>query len=121
MYVYYLYISSIVFCLTAGVLEIISFLRMYVMAMFLVTAIAYLIISNIEHFSYKQFILIWITTVCGASTHYYHIAFTVFLPSSQSSRKPLMPQEKNLSGKYRIKNKLRHHREYMPFIHTPRW
>ena len=72
---------SAIFCLSAGVLEIMAFLRMYVMSMFFVTAIAYLIIKNIEHFSVKDFVLLFITIVCGSLTHYYFIVFAFFISS----------------------------------------
>ena len=70
---------SVIFCLSAGVLEIMAFLRMYVMLMFFITAIAYLIIKNIERFCVKDFVLLFIITICGTLTHYYFLVFAFFI------------------------------------------
>lgn len=70
---------SVIFCLSAGVLEIMAFLRMYVMLMFFITAIAYLIIKNIERFCVKDFALLFIITICGSLTHYYFLVFAFFI------------------------------------------
>lgn len=73
------FVLSIAFCLSGGILGIIPFLRMYVMVMFFVTAIAFVVIDNIEHFDIVQFVLLWTITVCGALTHYYFIVYAFFI------------------------------------------
>ncbi|MDE7478316.1 MAG: RICIN domain-containing protein, partial [Lachnospiraceae bacterium] len=69
-------IFSIIFVLSAGVLQSISFLRMYVMAMFWVTLIAYLFVRAFdEDLSWKQWTQIGLTAIGGALTHYYCIIY----------------------------------------------
>lgn len=69
-------IASILFALSVGVLQSVSFLRMYVMAMFWVTLTAYLLIKSFdEGFSWKQLAQIGGTAIAGALTHYYCIIY----------------------------------------------
>lgn len=70
---------SVVFCFTAGVLEIIPFLRMYVMVMFFITAFSYLVIKNIERFGVKDYFVLSLVVVCGALTQYYFIVYACFV------------------------------------------
>ena len=60
---------SVAYCFASGILSIISFLRMYVMAMFFVSLFSLCIIHGIEKMDLKRYILMFITTVCGALTH----------------------------------------------------
>lgn len=67
---------SVVFILSEGVLQNVSFLRMYVMAMFWVTLTAYLFVRGFEEkFSWKRWIQIVLAAVAGALTHYYCIIY----------------------------------------------
>ena len=72
---------SLFFILSPGILSIVSFLRMYVMAMFWVTAVTWLLISEIGKWRYS--LRFWagffLITVLGALTHYYCIIYTVLL------------------------------------------
>jgi hypothetical protein len=73
------YIMSIMYILNAGVLEISTFLRMYVMTMFWVVMFAYIILKNIKEFKIKHYIQLALVAICGALTHYYFIVFAFFL------------------------------------------
>lgn len=67
---------SILFVLSTGILQNVSFLRMYVMAMFWVTLTAYLFIKAFdEGFSWKGLMRIGLTAIAGALTHYYCIIY----------------------------------------------
>ena len=69
-------IGSILFILSVGILQNVSFLRMYVMAMFWVTATTYLFVKVFEEkFSWKLWIYIFFIAVAGALTHYYCIIY----------------------------------------------
>ncbi len=72
-------ILSAVFILTAGILNIIPLLRMYVMAIFFITAIAYHILKNIEHFGIREFAIAAIIVISGALTHYYFLIYAFFI------------------------------------------
>lgn len=68
--------ASVLFVLSTGVLQNVSFLRMYVMAMFWVTLTAYLFLKAFDgEFSYKFLIQIGLTAIAGALTHYYCIIY----------------------------------------------
>ena len=70
---------SLGFVCSAGILSFTSFLRMYIMAMFWVTAAAYLLVSRIDRAHTKRFYLaIFLCTLGGGLTHYYCIVYTVF-------------------------------------------
>lgn len=67
---------SIIFIASEGILQNISFLRMYVMAMFWVTLIAYLFVKAlIEKVCWKHWILIGVVAISSALTHYYCIIY----------------------------------------------
>lgn len=69
-------LCSILYITSAGILQNVSFLRMYVMAMFWVTLTAYLFIKVYdEKFSWKRWIQIGLTAIAGALTHYYCIIY----------------------------------------------
>lgn len=68
--------GSIVFILSAGVLQNVSFFRMYVMAMFWVTVTEYLLVKGFEEkFSWKLWGQICLSALAGALTHYYCIIY----------------------------------------------
>jgi hypothetical protein len=73
------YIMSIMYILSAGILNISTFLRMYVMAMFWVTLFTYIILYNLSGLRLKNYIQLAAVTVCGALTHYYFIVYAFFL------------------------------------------
>ena len=60
-------------------ISIATFLRMYVMTMFWVTFITYIVLKNIKRFNKRNFISLFIVTICGALTHYYFIAYVCLL------------------------------------------
>ena len=74
-------VISLFFILSPGILSIVSFLRMYVMAMFWVTTVTWLLISEIGkwRFGLRFWAGFFLITVLGALTHYYCIIYTVLL------------------------------------------
>lgn len=73
-------IISLGFVCSAGILSAVSFLRMYIIAMFWVTVLAYLILQQIEEqHTVKFYLLLLLCTVGGALTHYYCIVYAVFI------------------------------------------
>lgn len=71
---------SFAFVLSSGILSAVSFLRMYMMAMFFVTMLSYLFIRQLgEKSGIKFYISIFAVTVLGALTHYYCIVFAVLI------------------------------------------
>ena len=72
-------VMSVLFILSPGILSNATFLRMYVMEMFFITALAYLVLKGVEHFEIRDFILIAATSVCGVLTHYYYLVFAFFI------------------------------------------
>ena len=71
---------SIAFVFSAGILSAASFLRMYMFAMFWVTALTCLIVSQIGTYDKRKFYLfLFLCTTGGALTHYYCIVFAVFI------------------------------------------
>lgn len=71
-------IISIIFILSSGILSAVSFFRMYIMAMFFVTALTELLARKIGEwdFNLKFFVQVGLIAVLGALTHYYCIVFT---------------------------------------------
>lgn len=68
------------FVCSTGILSAVSFLRMYIMAMFWVTAVTYLLMRQTGHRQDVRFYLpLLLCTVGGALTHYYCIVYTVFI------------------------------------------
>ncbi len=68
------------FVCSTGILSAASFLRMYIMAMFWVTAVTYLLMRQTGHRQDVRFYLpLLLCTVGGALTHYYCIVYTVFI------------------------------------------
>lgn len=67
---------SILYIVSPGILQNVSFLRMYVMAMFWVTLTAYLFVRvHEESFSWKLWSQIGFAAIAGALTHYYCIIY----------------------------------------------
>lgn len=72
--------ASIALICSACILSLITFLRMYIMAMFWVLALTYAVIRLIgECNRFRDYLLILFCTVCGALTHYYCIVYAVML------------------------------------------
>lgn len=72
--------GSLFFILSAGILSAVSFLRMYMMAMFEVTFITLLFIyAKKKECSWKIYISLIAASVVGALTHYYFIIYLFFL------------------------------------------
>lgn len=69
------FLVSCCFIFSAGVLSATTFLRMYVMAMFFVTAIAYLMWKGIEERNFKFYCEIAAVSLAGSLTHYYFIIY----------------------------------------------
>lgn len=73
-------LASMGFVLNSGIISSTTFLRMYVMAMFWGCVLVYLFLKLYrEGVSKKLFILLYITTVLAALTHYYCIVYIVLL------------------------------------------
>lgn len=71
---------SIAFASSAGILSAATFLRMYMLAMFWVTALTCLMIGQIGIYNKNRFyLLLFLYTTAGALTHYYCIVFAVFI------------------------------------------
>lgn len=72
--------TSLAFICSAGILSSVTFMRMYIMAMFWITALTYVIVKQIgAKTNLKYCLLIFLCTTCGALTHYYCIVYAVFL------------------------------------------
>lgn len=78
-------LTSLVGIVLPGVLNNISFYRMYVMAMFWVIWALYMCICMLdtcyagERMSWTQWLLLLVVNICSALTHYYCIMYLVFL------------------------------------------
>lgn len=74
-------IVSIAFVLSSGILSAVSFFRMYILAMFLMTLLTYILVKEIGEwrFDLRFFVNIFIVALMGALTHYYCIMYTVFV------------------------------------------
>lgn len=70
-------ILSIAFIGSAGILSAVSFLRMYIMAMFWVTVLTYLFWKQIGESSGKFYVELFLCVVCGALTHYYCVLYAI--------------------------------------------
>lgn len=72
-------LASCVFVFSAGIIFGVGFLRMYVMAMFLVTSIAYHFAKVIitDSMDWKWYVLSLIIAIAGALTHYYCVLYLV--------------------------------------------
>ncbi len=73
------FFMALAFVMTAGILSITSFLRMYVMLMFFVTAITYLVMKGVDSFTKRDLFVVGITTLGGALTQYYFLVHIFFL------------------------------------------
>lgn len=73
------FLASVMFVFSAGLLSMVTLLRMYVMAMFWITLFTYQIIRRIEKYETKDFILLGVSAACGALTHYYCVAYDFFI------------------------------------------
>lgn len=74
-------VISILFVLSSGILSAISFFRMYILAMFLVTLLIYLLVKEIGvwEFNLNFYVKLGLVALFGALTHYYCIVFTFFI------------------------------------------
>lgn len=78
---YIMEILSVVFVFLSGILHAVSYMRMYIMAMFWIILLTYLFVrqigNNRQTPDIKFLGCIYLTTVAGALTHYYVIVFAV--------------------------------------------
>ena len=76
----YAAIAMIAFVTCAGILQACTLLRMYIMAMFILTALSYWHLFNydLNHFKTGQFYGLILLIFVGGLTHYYIIIFMVF-------------------------------------------
>lgn len=72
-------IVTIAFVASAGILSAATFLRMYIMAMFWVTALTYLLLKQMGESDQKFYVKLLFCMVCGALTHYYFVLYAVFI------------------------------------------
>lgn len=71
---------SLLFILTTGILQNVSFFRMYVMAMFFVTLTAWMFLRLLEEgTSWWRGIALCVVSIAGALTHYYCIVYLFFI------------------------------------------
>lgn len=71
---------SIFFIISTGMMNATSYLRMYVMAMFMVTLCAWWILRSVnEERSVKFYVSMAVLAVCGALTHYYFLLYLFFI------------------------------------------
>ncbi len=80
---FFVNLISIAFVLSPGILSSISFLRMYVMAMFWVTLLTYVYICKINDNELKNknefLFIVSVVTLLGSLTHYYCILYAVII------------------------------------------
>lgn len=74
-------IISITFAFSGGILSAVTFLRMYIMAMFWVTLLTYCFVKEVREGAGKSefFLKVFAITVCGAMTHYYCIVYAALI------------------------------------------
>lgn len=74
-------IVAISFAFSGGILSAITFLRMYVMAMFWVILLTYCFVRGLKDLECgRGFLLkVFVVTVCGAMTHYYCIVYVALI------------------------------------------
>lgn len=71
---------SVTYIASPGILSAISFFRMYVMAMFFVTVIAFCFVSAVgKALDARFYLTVGAVTVLGALTHYYYIVYLVLI------------------------------------------
>ncbi len=75
-------IISIAFAFSGGILSAVTFLRMYIMAMFWVILLTYCFVKEVKEGAAGKcefFLKVFAVTVCGAMTHYYCIVYAVLI------------------------------------------
>ncbi len=74
-------IISVAFAFSGGILSAVTFLRMYIMAMFWVILLTYCFVSEVREGSGKSTfsLKVFAVTVCGAMTHYYFIVYAALI------------------------------------------
>ena len=74
-------IISLTFIFSGGILSAITFLRMYIMAMFWITLLTFFFVreSKEQTGGEKFFFRVFAVTTCGALTHYYCILYAVLI------------------------------------------
>ena len=72
---------SYAFIFSSGILSAVTFMRMYIMAMFFITLLTYIIVKEAEEkkTDFRFFASLFITIVLGAMTHYYCIIYSAFI------------------------------------------
>ena len=80
-------IISFAFIFSGGILSAVTFLRMYVMAMFWVTLLTYFFVRESKEKTEGNsfFLRVFAVALCGALTHYYCILYTVLISVSYGS------------------------------------
>lgn len=74
-------IISLTFIFSGGILSAITFLRMYIMAMFWITLLTYIIVRESKEQTVGKifFFRVFAITLAGALTHYYCILFAILI------------------------------------------
>ena len=74
-------IISLAFIFSGGILSAVTFLRMYVMAMFWITLLTYCFVRESRNCAAGKefFFRVFAVTLCGALTHYYCILYAVLI------------------------------------------
>ena len=73
------FVCSAFFCISSGVLSSTTFLRMYVMVMFLVTWLTYLFVRGVSNRDWRFYVCVTLTALAGALTHYYFVVYLIFI------------------------------------------
>lgn len=69
------FLCSVFFCVSSGVLSSMTFLRMYVMTMFWCTLFTWIFVKNRKHTNWKFYLEITTVAAMGALTHYYFVVY----------------------------------------------
>lgn len=69
------FLCSVFFCVSSGVLSSMTFLRMYVMTMFWCTLFTWIFVKNRKHTNWKFYLEITTVATMGALTHYYFVVY----------------------------------------------
>lgn len=77
-------IISFALIFSGGILSAVTFLRMYIMAMFWITLLTYYFVRESEEHTegYLFLLRVFVVALCGALTHYYCILYTVLISAT---------------------------------------
>lgn len=73
------FLVSCFFVISSGVLSAVTFLRMYIMAMFLVMLLSVVLVKGLTKRNLGFYVVLFGVSVAGALTHYYFIVYLFFI------------------------------------------